>query len=266
MAERVVRIFDTTLRDGEQSPGVSLNLEEKVEIARQLERLGVDIIEAGFPQASPGEQAAVASIAREVRGPVICGLARTRRGDIETAARALQGARRHRIHTFTSASRVHLEHMLRLTEDQALEMAVDAVRFARTFTDDVEFSAQDVARADREFLFRLYTEAVRAGATTVNIPDTVGYSTPVEFAEIVRFLRGAVESVNPDVIVSVHTHDDLGLGVANALAGVEAGATQIECAVNGIGERAGNCALEEVVMALATRADHYGCSVGVRTT
>ncbi len=265
MAERVVRIFDTTLRDGEQSPGVTLNLDEKLEIARQLERLGVDIIEAGFPQASPGEVAAVAAIARVVRTPVICGLARTRRGDIETAARALEGAARWRIHTFTSASRVHLEHMLRLTEEQALEMAVDAVRYARTFTADVEFSGQDVARADPDFLLRLYTEAVRAGATTVNIPDTVGYSTPREFAEIVGSLRAAVEAVNPAVLVSVHTHDDLGLAVANALAGVEAGATQVECAVNGIGERAGNCALEEVVMALTTRADHFGCRMGIRT-
>ncbi len=265
MAEPLVRIFDTTLRDGEQSPGVSLNLHEKLEIARQLARLGVDIIEAGFPIASPGEMAAVQAIAAEVRGPVICALARTRRGDIDAAAQALRTAERARIHTFTSGSRVHLEHMLRLTEDQALEMAVDAVRYARKFTDDVEFSAQDVARADPAFLVRLYAAAVDAGASTINVPDTVGYSTPGEFAGIVGFLRERAEDLNPDVIVSVHTHDDLGLAVANALAGVAAGADQVECAVNGIGERAGNCALEEVAMALATRRDLYRRGTGIRT-
>ena len=266
MAHAAVRVFDTTLRDGEQSPGVSLNLGEKMEIARQLERLGVDIIEAGFPVASPGEAEAVAAIAAEVRGPVVAALARTRRGDIEAAAAALRGAARPRIHTFTSGSRVHLEHMLHLTEDEALAQAVEAVRLARSLVPDVEFSAQDVARADRGFLARLYRAAVAAGATTVNIPDTVGYSTPGEFGEIVAFLRAEVEHENPDVVVSVHTHDDLGLAVANALAGVEAGARQVECAVNGIGERAGNCALEEVVMALLTRRDRYGLEVGVRST
>jgi 2-isopropylmalate synthase len=260
-----VKIFDTTLRDGEQSPGVSLNLEEKLTIARQLERLGVDIIEAGFPVTSPGDMAAVQAIAREVRTPVICALARTRRGDVEAAARALEPAAHPRIHTFTSGSRVHLQHMLRMTEDEALEAAVDAVRHARRFVDDVEFSAQDVARADPAFLERLYVAAVEAGATTVNVPDTVGYTTPGEFAAIVRRIREAVERVRPDVTVSVHTHDDLGMAVANALAGVEAGATQIECAVNGIGERAGNCALEEVVMALVTRRDHYQREVRIRT-
>lgn len=265
MAVPVVRIFDTTLRDGEQSPGVSLNLEEKLEIARQLERLGVDIIEAGFPITSAGEVAAVEAIAREVRGPVICALARTRRADIDAAARALRGAARARIHTFTSGSRVHLEHMLHLSEEEALERAVDAVGYARQFVADVEFSAQDVARADPAFLVRLYEAAARAGATTLNVPDTVGYSTPTEFAGIVRLLRERAEAVRPEVVVSVHTHDDLGLAVANALAGVEAGARQIECAVNGIGERAGNCALEEVVMALLTRQDRYGRSVQVRT-
>jgi len=261
----LVRIFDTTLRDGEQSPGVSLNLDEKLEIARQLQRLGVDIIEAGFPITSPGDMAAVQAIAENVRGPVICALARTRRGDIDAAAAALRGAERARIHTFTSGSRVHLEHMLRLTEDQALDLAVDAVRYARQFVDDVEFSAQDVARSDPEFLVRLYGAAVAAGATTINIPDTVGYSTPREFGDIVAFLRERAERSKADIVISVHTHDDLGMAVANALAGVEAGARQIECAVNGIGERAGNCSLEEVVMALATRHDHYGCAVGVHT-
>ncbi len=265
MTEPVVRIFDTTLRDGEQSPGVGLSLEEKLEIARQLERLGVDIIEAGFPVTSPGDMAAVQAIAATVRTPVICGLARTRRGDIDAAARGLERAAHPRIHTFTSGSRVHLEHMLRMTEEQALAAAVDAVGYARGFVDDVEFSAQDVARSDPAFLTRLYVAAVEAGATTINIPDTVGYTTPAEFAGIVRALREAVHGVNPAVVISVHTHDDLGLAVANALAGVGAGATQIECAVNGIGERAGNCALEEVVMALLTRRDHYGRRLQVRT-
>ncbi len=265
MAEPAVRIFDTTLRDGEQSPGVTLNLDEKVEIARQLERLGVDILEAGFPVASDGERAAVEAIVAAVRSPVICGLARTRRGDIDAAAQALRGAARARIHTFTSGSAVHLQHMLRLTEDEALERAVDAVRYARQFVDDVEFSAQDVARSDPEFLVRLYGAAAQAGASTLNIPDTVGYTTPQEFADLIRFLRGRIAEVGVEVVFSVHTHDDLGLAVANALAGVEAGATQIECTVNGIGERAGNCALEEVVMALLTRRDRFNCTLGIRT-
>lgn len=265
MADALVRIFDTTLRDGEQSPGVSLSLDEKLEIARQLARLGVDVIEAGFPITSPGDMAAVQAIAAAVREPVICALARTRRGDIEAAARALEGAAHARIHTFTSGSRVHLEHMLRMTEGQALEAAVDAVRHACRYTADVEFSAQDVARSDPDFLVRLYVAAVEAGATTINIPDTVGYTTPVEYAAIIALLRDAVRRVQPDVVLSVHTHDDLGLAVANALAGVEAGAAQIECAVNGIGERAGNCALEEVVMALITRQDRFHRRVNVRS-
>ena len=259
-----VKIFDTTLRDGEQSPGVTLGLEEKVEIARQLEQLGVDVIEAGFPIASPGEKAAVQAIARAVRGPVIAGLARTRAADIDAAWESLRGAESARIHTFTSGSKVHLEHMLHLTEDQAVELAVEAVRRAKGYVSDVEFSAQDVARSDPEFLVRLYGAAVAAGATTINIPDTVGYSTPTEFGDLIRYLRERL-GVGTEVTISVHTHEDLGMAVANALAGVEAGARQVECAVNGIGERAGNCALEEVVMALVTRGDHYRKSVGIRT-
>ncbi len=259
-----VRIFDTTLRDGEQSPGVSLRLEEKLEIARQLQKLGVDIIEAGFPIASVGEIEAVQAIARTVRGPVIAALARTRVGDIDAAWDAVHAAESARIHTFTSGSPVHLRHMLRISEDENVEMAIAAVRRARTYVSDVEFSAQDVARADPEYLVRLYGAAIEAGATTINIPDTVGYSTPTEFAALIALLRGRL-GVGPDVTISVHTHDDLGLAVANALAGVEAGARQVECAINGIGERAGNCALEEVVMALVTRSDHYRMEVGIRT-
>jgi 2-isopropylmalate synthase len=263
MSEPAVLIFDTTLRDGEQSPGVALRMEEKLEIARQLQRLGVDVIEAGFPVASPGELAAVRAVAAEVRGPVICALARTDPRDIDAAWEAVRDAEAARIHTFTSASPVHLEHMLRMNEDQVVDMAVACVSHAKRYTSDVEFSAQDVARADRAFLVRLYGAAVEAGATTINIPDTVGYATPSEYADIIRFLRESVPGADR-VVISVHTHDDLGLGVANALAAVEAGAQQIECAVNGIGERAGNCCLEEVVMALITRRDWYRRAVHVR--
>jgi 2-isopropylmalate synthase len=259
-----VRIFDTTLRDGEQSPGVSLTEGEKLEIARQLARLGVDVIEAGFPVNSAAEAAAVQAIARGVRGPVICALARTHPEDVARAAEALQGAEAARIHTFTSASPIHLRHLLRKGEDEVIEAAVAAVRQAKRFTADVEFSGQDCGRAERSFLVRLYGAAIAAGATTINIPDTVGYATPEEFADLIRFVREHVPGADR-VAVSVHTHDDLGLAVANALAGVQAGADQVECAVNGIGERAGNCSLEEVVMALRTRADFYGCVTGIQT-
>jgi 2-isopropylmalate synthase len=264
MSDPSVIIFDTTLRDGEQSPGVSLTVDEKLEIARQLERLRVDVIEAGFPVASEGELDAVRRIAREVRGPVICGLARTHHTDIDRAWEALREAESARIHTFTSASPVHLRHMLRMTEDEVVEMTVDCVRYAKRYVSDVEFSGQDCGRADRAFLVRLYGAAIEAGATTINIPDTVGYATPGEFADLIRFIRENVPGAD-GVVISVHTHDDLGMAVPNALAGVEAGAGQVECAVNGIGERAGNCSLEEVVMALRTRRDWYRRAVGVRT-
>jgi 2-isopropylmalate synthase len=260
-----VRIFDTTLRDGEQSPGVSLTEAEKLEIAQQLARLGVDVIEAGFPVNSAAESQAVAAIAREVRGPVICALARTHPADVAAAAEALRHAESARIHVFTSASPVHLRHLLRKGEDEVIEASVAAIRAARRFTADVEFSGQDCGRAERGFIARLYGAAIAAGATTINIPDTVGYAQPEEFADLIAFVRRQVPGAD-GVTVSVHTHDDLGLAVANALAGVRAGADQVECAVNGIGERAGNCALEEVVMALATRSDLYGRVTGVRTT
>ena len=259
-----VKIFDTTLRDGEQSPGVALNHTQKIEIAHALARLGVDIIEAGFPIASDGDFECVSRIAREVRGPVICGLARTNRADIERAAQALEVAPKRRIHVFTSASRVQIEHMLRKTPEEVIEMSVRAVEYARQFTDDVEFSGQDVMRADFDFVIRLYRAAIEAGATTINIPDTVGYGTPPEYGRLIARVRDEIVQ-GRDVAISTHCHDDLGMAVANSLAAVENGATQIECTINGIGERAGNTSLEECVMALHTRRDHYRAETGIYT-
>ena len=259
-----INIFDTTLRDGEQSPGVALNTAQKLEIARALARLGVDIIEAGFPVASDGDFDCVQQIAKEVKGPVICGLARTHKGDIERAAQATEAAERARIHTFTSASKVHLEYILKKTEDEVLELSEEMVRYAKRFTDDVEFSAQDCMRADPEFVYRLVRTAIAAGATTVNIPDTTGYGTPEEYGALIKSIFDNVpEAAN--VAISTHCHDDLGMAVANSLAAVENGATQIECTLNGIGERAGNTSLEECVMALYTRKDHYGADIGINT-
>ncbi len=259
---RRIRIFDTTLRDGEQSPGVNLMREEKIEIARQLERLGVDIIEAGFPITSSGDMEAVQAIAREVRSPVIAGLARTHRADIEAAAKALEQAARPRIHVFTSFSPVHLRHMLRKTEDEVIEMSVASIEAARTYVDDVEFSGQDAMRSDPAFVFRAIAAAIAAGATTINIPDTVGYTAPEEFAALVRAVRDKVPGADR-VHISVHCHNDLGLAVANTLAGLMAGADQCEAAVNGIGERAGNTSLEEVAMAIATRQDFFRLQTGI---
>ena len=259
-----VQIFDTTLRDGEQCPGASMGLEEKLQVARQLARLNVDIIEAGFPIASPGDFEAVQEIARQVQGPVICALARTKDIDIHSAGKAIAPAARRRIHTFSSGSDVHLKHMLRITREENLKRSVDAVKLACTYTSDIEFSAQDVARSDPAYLAELYTAVAEAGATTLNIPDTVGYSTPEEFGVLVGNLVKAVRV--PGVIFSVHCHNDLGLAVANSLAAVRNGARQIECTINGIGERAGNTSLEEVVMALRTREDTYGLWTGIQTT
>jgi 2-isopropylmalate synthase len=261
-----IRIFDTTLRDGEQTPGVALNMEEKIEVARQLARLGVDIIEAGFPITSQGDFDAVQRIAREVDGPVICALARTHPADIERAAQALEPAGNGRIHVFTSGSKIHVEHMLRKTPDEVLEASVASVRLAREYTDDVEFSAQDSTRVEAEpgFLFRLYGAAIEAGATTINIPDTVGYGMPEEYAALIRSIREGVPGAAA-VAISTHCHDDLGLAVANSLAAIGAGATQVECTINGIGERAGNTSLEEVVMALDTRRDAWGHDHGIDT-
>lgn len=259
-----IRIFDTTLRDGEQTPGVALNTAQKVELARQLARLGVDVIEAGFPITSQGDFDAVALIAREVRGPTVCALARTAQADIERAGRAIEPAASGRIHVFTSGSRIHLEHMLRKTEDEVVAATLESVRYAREFTDDVQFSAQDCTRSDVDFLIRLYRAAAEAGATTLNVPDTVGYGMPEEYAALVRRLRDAVPGSDA-LHFSTHCHDDLGLAVANSLAAVAAGATQVECTLNGIGERAGNASLEEVVMALETRRDYWGHTTRIDT-
>ncbi|MEW6524741.1 MAG: 2-isopropylmalate synthase [Bacillota bacterium] len=257
-------MFDTTLRDGEQSPGVSLSVPEKLEIARLLARMNVDVIEAGFPITSRGDFEAVSTIAREIKGPVITALARTTAADIDAAWEAVKGAERPRIHTFISTSDVHMRHMLRRTPAEVLAMAVEGVRRARCYTSDVEFSAQDATRSDPAFLYQVFTAAIEAGATTINVPDTVGYTTPGEFY---RLIRGVFENV-PNIdraVVSVHCHNDLGLAVANSLAAVEAGARQVECAVNGIGERAGNTALEEVVMAVKTRGDYLGVRTAIVT-
>ncbi len=262
-ANRVV-IFDTTLRDGEQSPGASMNLEEKLRIAAVLEELGVDVIEAGFPIASNGDFEAVQAVARQVRTPVIAGLARATRRDIERAAEALQPAARKRIHTFISTSPLHMKFKLQMEPEQVLEAITDSVSHARRFTDDVEWSAEDGSRTEPDFLCRCVERAIRAGATTINIPDTVGYAVPEEFAAIFRMVRERVPGAD-QVVFSAHCHNDLGLAVANSLAAVAAGARQIECTINGLGERAGNAALEEVVMALRTRHDAMPYHSGVRT-
>ncbi len=259
-----VQIFDTTLRDGEQSPGISLNAAEKLEIAQQLARLGVDVIEAGFPIASPGDFEAVQAIARGVDGPVIAGLARAHAADVEAAFGAVRDSQRPRIHTFISTSDIHITHQLMATREDVKAQARAAVAHARSFVEDVEFSPMDATRADLDFTAEVCAIAIEEGATVVNIPDTVGYTTPEEYA---AFLRGLYERVPAlaGVTLSVHCHDDLGLAVANSYAGVQVGARQVECAINGIGERAGNAALEEVVMLLATRGDVAGVTTGVNT-
>ncbi len=260
-----VIIFDSTLRDAEQSPGASLNENEKVEIAHQLARLGVDVIEAGFPVSSPVQFAAVERIAKEVQGPIIAGLARTIAKDIDSAAQALKHAKRWRIHTFTSTSPVHMEHMLRMEPAVVLEKAVAAIKHAKGYTPDVEFSAQDATRSDRNFLREIVQAAIEAGATTLNIPDTVGYAIPHDYADMITDLVENVPGAE-NVIFSTHCHNDLGLATANSIAGVNAGARQIECTINGYGERAGNASLEECVMAMKTRKDLLGLETGIVTT
>jgi len=263
-----IRIFDTTLRDGEQSPGVALNTAQKVEIARQLARLGVDIIEAGFPIASEGDFQAVREIARTLKQEsprvVVTGLARANRADVERAARAVEVGANPAIHTFIATSPIHMEKKLQLTPDQVVERAVESVRLARSFVDEVEFSAEDAGRSDIDFLVRIFQEAIAAGATTINVPDTVGYMMPWEYGGLIAELRERVPGIER-VAVSVHCHDDLGFAVANSLAGVHAGATQVECTVNGIGERAGNASLEEIVMALRTRRDFWQHETSIDT-
>ncbi|WP_338849232.1 2-isopropylmalate synthase [Massilia sp. W12] len=256
MSEQVI-IFDTTLRDGEQSPGASMTRDEKLRIARQLERMRVDVIEAGFAAASPGDFAAISAIARVVRDSTVCSLARANERDIARAAEALTDAPRRRIHTFIATSRLHMEMKLRMSPEDVLQQAVAAVRFARRFTDDVEFSPEDGSRSDPDFLCRVLEAVIAAGANTINFPDTVGYAAPELFGQTIKNLRSRIPNAD-QAIWSVHCHNDLGLAVANSLAGVVVGgARQIECTINGLGERAGNTALEEVVMALKTRADHY---------
>jgi len=257
-----VHIFDTTLRDGEQSPGISLNTQEKFEIAQQLARLGVDVIEAGFPITSPGDFEAVEQISRRVEGPVICGLARTHKADIDAAWNAIKDAERPRIHTFISTSDIHIEHQLQTTREDVKGQARAAVALARSYCEDVEFSPMDATRAELEFTAEVVAIAVEEGAKVINIPDTVGYTTPEEYAEYFSRLYELVPGLR-DVETSVHCHDDLGLAVANSFAGVIAGARQVECAVNGIGERAGNCSLEEIVMLLRTRKDAHGLDTGL---
>ncbi|MCG8402151.1 MAG: 2-isopropylmalate synthase [Firmicutes bacterium] len=259
-----IYIFDTTLRDGEQSPGVSLNGDEKLEIARQLARLGVDIIEAGFPIASSGDFNAVSAVAREVRGVAVAGLARTNPADIDRAWEAVKHADQPRIHTFIATSDIHLRHKLRMSRAQVIETAIAGVKRAAAYTSDVEFSAEDASRSELEFLCQVVEAAVGAGATTINIPDTVGYATPDEFAEFIRGIMNGVKGIEK-VVLSVHCHNDLGLAVANSLAAVQAGVRQVEGAINGIGERAGNASIEEVAMALHTRRDRYGLETGIVT-
>ena len=264
MSERV-RIFDTTLRDGEQAPGFSLRPEEKLQLARQLDALGVDVIEAGFPIASPADAEAVRRISADVRRPIIACLARCRREDIDRAGWAIQPAARPRIHTFIATSDLHLQSKLRIGREACLEAAVDAVRLARSFTDDVQFSAEDATRSDFDFLCRVVEAVILAGASTINLPDTVGYSTPDEVLEFFTRIRARVPSSDA-VTFSTHCHDDLGLSTANTLAAVQAGARQVECTINGIGERAGNAALEEIVMAFRVRSDRMAFETAIETT
>jgi 2-isopropylmalate synthase len=259
-----ITIFDTTLRDGEQSPGASMNIAEKLEISRQLARLGVDVIEAGFPASSDRDFEAVQAVAREVRGPIIAGLCRANESDIRRCAEAIADAPRRRIHVFLATSDIHLEYKLRKTRDEALAMAVKAVELAVSLCDDVEFSAEDATRSEVDYLCRVLEVVIAAGATTVNIPDTVGYTTPEEFGTLITTIRSRVPNIDKAVI-SVHCHNDLGLAVANSLAAVQHGAGQVECTVNGLGERAGNAALEEVVMAMRTRHDLFATSTGINT-
>jgi 2-isopropylmalate synthase len=263
LPDRVV-IFDTTLRDGEQSPGASMNLEQKLQVARALRDLGVDVIEAGFAAASPGDLEAIQGVARQVEGPVIASLSRCNRGDIEASWQALRDAPRRRCHVFLATSPIHRDFKLKLAKDEIVKRSVEGVKMAREKFDDVEFSAEDSARTELEFLAEVVERAIEAGASTVNIPDTVGYALPHTYAETIRYLKKHVRGID-GVVVSVHCHNDLGLAVANSLAGVMEGARQVECTINGIGERAGNASLEEIVMAFRTRQDALRVRTGVRT-
>ncbi|RMG32169.1 MAG: 2-isopropylmalate synthase [Planctomycetota bacterium] len=265
MSDDVIRIFDTTLRDGEQSPGCSMNTEEKLQVAEALTELGVDIIEAGFPIASPGDFEAVRQIARRFGDrTTICGLARCRIEDIERAWEALRDAEHARIHVFLATSSIHRKYKLKMDKDQIVRTAVEMVKRARDLCPDIEFSPEDAARTERDFLCEVIEKTIDAGAGTINIPDTVGYAVPPQFGELFAYLRNNVPNIDR-AILSAHCHDDLGLAVANSLAAIENGARQVECTINGLGERAGNAALEEIVMALRTRRDYYGCTTNIRT-
>ncbi len=260
-----VLIFDTTLRDGEQSPGVRLNMEQKLEIGHALVNLGVNIIEAGFPISSPGDFESVSTLARELKGVTICGLTRARQKDIEVAAEALKPAERGRIHTGLGVSENHLQHKLRMTKEQALETGVNAVKIARQYTDDIEYFMEDSGRADRDYVCKVVEEVIKAGATTINVPDTTGYASPEEYQDLIAGIISRVPN-SDKAVFSCHCHNDLGMATANTLAGVRGGARQVEVTVNGIGERAGNTSLEEVVMALYIRRDIYGLDTSIKTS
>ena len=259
---RIIRIFDTTLRDGEQSPGASMNVEEKLQVAKQLVKLGVDIIEAGFPIASDGDFEAVNRIANEVKGATIAGLARAKEADIKRAYEAVKNASKRRIHTFHSTSDIHLKYQFRVNREEALKRSVEMVRLARSLVEDVEFSPMDATRTELPYLIDVVEAVIEAGASTVNIPDTVGYTTPEEFGRIIKAIK---EKIGDKAVISVHCHNDLGLAVANSLSAVLNGAGQVECTINGIGERAGNCSMEEVVMALRTRKDFFNADTKINT-
>lgn len=264
MSNKRIYIFDTTLRDGEQSPGVSLNIKDKLEIARELVKMRVDVIEAGFPIASVGDFEAVKEIAQNIKGAVIAGLARANYQDIDRAWEAVQYAEAPRIHTFIATSDIHLQYKLKMTRDEVLKRAIDAVKYAKKHTSNIEFSAEDASRTDPAFLYQVYEAVIAAGATTINVPDTVGYTTPHEFGQLIRGIKENVSNIDKAVI-SVHCHNDLGMAVANSLAAAENGAQQLECTINGLGERAGNAALEELVMALLTRQDYYNLETTINT-
>lgn len=264
MSDNRLIIFDTTLRDGEQSPGASMNLAEKLEIAHALAELGVDIIEAGFPIASPGDFEAVQMVARQVTGPTICGLARCNEADIDRAWEALKEAQKPRIHVFLATSAIHREFKLKMAKEEIVRRAVEGVKRARGYCDNIEFSPEDAARTELDFLAEVVERVIEAGATTINIPDTVGYAVPEQYAAAIRHLKQNVRGIDK-VVLSVHCHNDLGLAVSNSLAALKEGARQVECTINGIGERAGNCALEEIVMAVRTRNDYFKLDIGVQT-
>ncbi|MCL4457210.1 MAG: 2-isopropylmalate synthase [Nitrospirae bacterium] len=259
---RIIKIFDTTLRDGEQSPGASMNVDEKIQVAKQLVKLGVDIIEAGFPFASPGDFDAVKRIANEVKGAIIAGLARAKEDDIKSAYEALKDAPMKRIHTFHSTSDIHLKYQFRVSREEALKRSVEMVKLARSLVEDVEFSPMDATRTEIPYLLDVVEAVIEAGASTVNIPDTVGYTTPTEFGNMIKAIK---EKIGDKAVISVHCHNDLGLAVANSLAAIINGAGQVECTINGIGERAGNCSMEEIVMNLKTRKDFYNADTNINT-